>query len=81
MDDEVREAFVAQDAGAASAFARNSRGKWQADLVALARRRLQAVGVTDVGGGQWCTAADREKFYSHRRDGKGGRMAALIWRV
>jgi YfiH family protein len=81
VGDEVREAFVAQDAGAATAFAKNSRGKWQADLVTLARQRLDAVGVTDVSGGEWCTAADRERFFSHRRDGKGGRMAALIWRV
>ena len=34
----------------------------------------------DVSGGEWCTFADRERFFSHRRDGKGGRMAALIWR-
>ena len=39
-----------------------------------------ALGITDVSGGEWCTFADRERFYSHRRDGKGGRMAALIWR-
>jgi copper oxidase (laccase) domain-containing protein len=81
VGDEVRAEFVAADAGAASAFAKNPRGKWQADLVALAKRRLEAVGVTDVSGGEWCTFADRESFFSHRRDGKGGRMAALIWRV
>jgi YfiH family protein len=77
---EVREAFVAADPGAASAFVANARGRWQADLVGLARRRLAALGVTDVSGGHWCTYADSEQFYSHRRDGRGGRMAALIWR-
>ena len=81
VGDEVRAAFVSGDAGAASAFAKYPRGKWQADLVAIAKRRLEAVGVTDVSGGGWCTFADRESFFSHRRDGKGGRMAALIWRV
>jgi YfiH family protein len=80
VGDEVQEAFVAQDAGAAAAFTPNARGKWQADLVALARRRLNSLGVKDVSGGEWCTFADPAKFYSHRRDGKGGRMAALIWR-
>ena len=80
MGDEVREAFVAADAGAAARFERNARGRWQADLVGLARRRLHALGVTDVTGGEWCTFADRERFFSHRRDGKGGSMAALIWR-
>ena len=48
--------------------------------VALARRRLRRSVSTDVSGGHWCTFADRARFYSHRRDGKGGRMAALIWR-
>jgi YfiH family protein len=80
VGDDVRAAFADADSGAAAAFVPNARGKWQADLVALARRRLAALGVTDVSGGQWCTFADRERFYSHRRDGKGGRMAALIWR-
>jgi hypothetical protein len=80
VGDEVQEAFVALDAGAAAAFTPNARGKWQADLVALARRRLNSLGVKDVSGGEWCTFADPAKFYSHRRDGKGGRMAALIWR-
>jgi len=80
VGDEVRAAFVDVDSGAADAFVRNTGGKWQANLAGLARRRLAALGVTDVSGGHWCTFADRERFYSHRRDGKGGRMAALIWR-
>ena len=78
--DEVREEFVSRDEAAVTLFERNSRGKWQADLVGLARRRLNALGVTDVSGGEWCTCADRKSFYSHRREGKGGRLAALIWR-
>ena len=80
VGEEVRSAFVAADAAAAVAFTPNARGRWQADLVALARLRLAALGVTRVTGGEWCTFADRERFFSHRRDGKGGRMAALIWR-
>jgi YfiH family protein len=81
VGEEVREEFVTQDAGSTGSFEKNSRGRWQADLVGLARRRLNAAGVTDLSGGSWCTYADRERFYSHRRDGQGGRMAALIWRV
>ena len=77
---EVRAEFVAADRGAAACFTVNDRGRWQADLIALARRRLAAVGLADVSGGEWCTYADAERFYSHRRDGRGGRMAALIWR-
>lgn len=77
---EVREAFVNADAGAGACFVPNPRGRWQADLAALARRRLDALGVTDVHGATWCTYTDRERFFSHRRDGRGGRMAALIWK-
>jgi polyphenol oxidase len=80
VGDEVRDAFVSADAGAAVYFAANTQGRWQADLVGLARRRLAALGVPELAGGRWCTFADRQRFFSHRRDGRGGRMAALIWR-
>ena len=80
VGEEVRETFVKADRAANSRFKMNARGRWQADLFGLARLRLASIGVTDVQGGDCCTYADRERFYSHRRDGKGGRMAALIWR-
>jgi len=32
-----------------------------------------------VFGGHWCTYADPARFFSHRRAGACGRMAALIW--
>ena len=80
VGDEVREAFVNSDRAAISRFRMNTRGRWQADLAGLARLRLASLGVSDISGGNWCTYADREQFYSHRRDKKGGRMAALIWR-
>jgi polyphenol oxidase len=76
---EVRDAFVTCDPGAAAAFSANSRGRWQCDLAGLARRRLSAAGITAVSGGQWCTYADATRFFSYRRDGQCGRMAALIW--
>jgi len=77
---EVRAAFLAHDAAAAEAFSANSRGRWQCDLGALARRRLSAAGVSAVFGGDWCTYSDPLRFFSYRRDGQCGRMAALIWR-
>jgi len=80
VGDEVRQTFVNADRAAISCFRMNARGRWQADLVGLARLRLASLGVTNVSGGKWCTFADRERFFSHRRDGKGGRLAALIWR-
>lgn len=79
VDEEVRTALLAQDARAADAFAGNSRGRWQCDLFALARQRLAALGVTAVFGGGVCTLSDPQRFFSYRRDGRCGRMAALIW--
>lgn len=76
---EVRQAFLRSDPGASGAFAPNDRGRWQCDLGALARRRLAALGVTEVSGGAWCTYAEPARFFSFRRDGRCGRMAALIW--
>lgn len=80
VGEEVRAAFLAADAGAAPAFAANERGRWQCDLYAVARRRLAALGVSAIHGGGWCTHADAGRFFSYRRDGRCGRMAALIWR-
>ncbi len=76
---EVRDAFTIRDAGAASEFRPGREGRFSADLPALARRRLAACGVSSVRGGELCTYADRERFYSYRRDGATGRMAALAW--
>lgn len=78
---EVREAFVRHDAGAADAFAPTRPGHWNVDLYALARRRLQAAGVParHIHGGDLCTLSDPQRFYSHRRDQRTGRMASLIW--
>jgi YfiH family protein len=76
---EVREAFMAHDAAAAGAFVANARGRWQADLFQLARRRLNSVGVTRIHGGGLCTFSDPVRFYSYRREHGCGRMATLIW--
>ncbi|HEX6396249.1 MAG TPA: peptidoglycan editing factor PgeF [Steroidobacteraceae bacterium] len=78
---DVRDAFTASEPAATDYFEPNTRGRWQADLVGLARHRLEKLGVSDISGGEWCTVADPRLFFSHRRDGKGGRMAALIWKA
>jgi YfiH family protein len=80
VGEEVRAAFLARDNTAAAAFVPNERGCWQCDLLALARQRLAALGLEAVYGGGWCTFADARRFFSYRRDGQCGRMAALIWR-
>ena len=84
---EVRAAFCAHDGGAQACFRPGAPGKYYADLPALARRRLAALGITQVYGNDgspaWCTVAQASRFFSHRRDaallGSTGRMAACIW--
>ena len=67
------------DRQADSAFWPCGSDRWFADLYALARRRLDRLGVTQVYGGDFCTFSDSKRFYSYRRDGETGRMASLIW--
>ncbi len=70
-------------------------GKWYMDLYAIAAQQLQTAGVHDIHGGSYCTFCDQrcdqdgdqdgnqdgdqKRFFSHRRDGETGRMAAFIW--
>ena len=81
VGDEVRAAFIAHDAHAGGAFAANARGRWQCDLALLARQRLAAQGIMQVSATDRCTFADVTNCYSYRRDGRTGRMAALLWRA
>jgi YfiH family protein len=76
---EVREAFVSRDPGADAAFTATRPGHWRVDLYALARRRLAAAGVMAVHGGGRCTLGEPACFFSHRRDGRSGRLATLAW--
>lgn len=78
---EVRSAFMSRDAEASAAFTPSPlhKDRWLADLYMLARLRLQAAGVTAIGGGEHCTFSEQDSFFSYRRDGQTGRMASLIW--
>ena len=76
---EVREQLLQADPAAEGAFEPNSRGRYMADLYALARSRLRRVGVDRTYGGGECTYAAADKYFSHRRDGLTGRQATLIW--
>ena len=83
VGDDVRDAFMATAgsgvAAVAACFRPHTAGKWLADLSALARLRLAACGVGSIHESGLCTASDARRFYSYRRDGITGRMAALIW--
>lgn len=89
VGDDVLQAFGADRAGqpVAQAFqpVQTPAGpRWLADLPALARLRLGAVGVGAIGGNDggdaWCTFTQATRWFSYRREPRTGRMAALIWR-
>ncbi|MGR4051148.1 purine nucleoside phosphorylase YfiH [Kosakonia cowanii] len=77
---EVREAFMAHDAAAESAF-RPQGEKYFADIYQLARQRLASVGVEHIYGGEHCTFSQQSDFFSYRRDKTTGRMASFIWLI
>jgi len=60
-------------------FVAHTARKWLADLAGLSRDRLAGAGVERVDGGGWCTVSDPSRFFSFRRDGITGRMAAAVW--
>ncbi|MGH8086187.1 MAG: peptidoglycan editing factor PgeF [Lysobacter sp.] len=78
---EVYDAFVAQEWAAGRAFTSTRPHHWKVDLYALARRRLQGAGVNAgcIHGGGLDTIGDAQRFYSHRRDQRTGRMVSLVW--
>lgn len=80
VGDEVRQAFLDDDAAAECYFVANERNRWQADLYALARLRLGKLGIGQVSGGEYCTFGEPERFFSYRRDGACGRMASFVFR-
>jgi copper oxidase (laccase) domain-containing protein len=76
---EVRDALLLSDPDATAAFVANARGRFLADLYALARSRLRRLGIERVYGGGECTHRQEDQYFSHRRDGLTGRQASLIW--
>lgn len=70
----------AHAASVAAAFAPNACGRFLADLYQLARLRLERLGITRIYGGGACTFTESAQYFSHRRDGRTGRQATLIWR-
>lgn len=76
---EVREAFIATHPETIKAFVPSvNPGRFMADIYALARLRLAALGITAVHGGGFCTVTD-PRFFSYRRSPRTGRFASLIW--
>lgn len=57
---------------------RTSAGTPGLDLRAGIARQLRELGVEAIDADPRCTAAD-PKLFSHRRDGRTGRLASLVW--
>lgn len=76
---EVRVAFMAADADADASFSAIGNEKYLADIYKLAKLFLTRAGVTALYGGEFCTVGEPERFFSYRRDGVTGRMAAAVW--
>jgi hypothetical protein len=51
------------------------------DLVATARAVLRAAGIRRVADTGLCTACERRRFFSYRRDGETGRQAGIAMRL
>ena len=76
---EVREIFIAQNSASAACFEQlQEKGKYLADIYALARLRLNALGIEQIEGGRECTLQDSD-YFSYRRDQQTGRMGSFIW--
>ncbi len=76
---EVKDAFISQHTAFADYFIAKENGKYLADLYAIARYKLKALGVESVSGGERCSYAESDKFYSYRRHAITGRMATFVF--
>ncbi|MCS5587246.1 MAG: peptidoglycan editing factor PgeF [Porticoccaceae bacterium] len=61
------------------AFVATVKGRYLADLYALAKAELLSCGVSHIYGGSFCSYSQPEQFYSYRRDQVTGRNASLVW--
>ncbi|MEL0640877.1 peptidoglycan editing factor PgeF [Pseudoalteromonas aliena] len=77
---DVFDLFKAHSVLFTQAFQLQQNQKYLADIYLIARIQLQILGVKNISGGEYCTASQKELFFSYRRDGQTGRMASLIWR-
>jgi YfiH family protein len=70
VGDEVAEQFELKEQRGA---------RWHVDLKATNAAQLQALGITQIEISDYCTVANNDVFYSHRKEnGITGRMLAVI---
>ena len=76
---EVFDQFISKNQALSKAFKAKGE-KYQLDIYQAARIILNKLGVHNITGGDECTYAQEDKYFSYRRDGnQSGRMAHLIW--
>ena len=81
VDAPVRDALLAQDAGASAAMTDDGPGHWRLDMWEANVRQLVAAGVPReaIGVVRHCTADHLDTCYSYRAEGAGtGRLIAAI---
>ncbi|NVJ62312.1 MAG: peptidoglycan editing factor PgeF [Gammaproteobacteria bacterium] len=74
---EVKDAFVKNDNSSEVHFEKYDQ-KFKANLYGIAKDKLKRFG-SKVFGGNFCTYAEDDRFFSYRRNSVTGRMATLIW--
>ncbi len=76
---EVFQAFYEKYPATLSAFEQVDASHYLCNIYRLAQSLLEAIGVTQFYGGDFCTCTQSDLFYSYRRNNDIGRMASLIW--
>ncbi len=78
---DVFEVFVNLDANNKFHFTKKGNGKFNCDLIEIARLQLLKCGLLsdNIYLSNLCTYCNKEQFFSYRRDGVTGRIASLIW--
>lgn len=79
VGDDVLQAFSSQMGEVAQSAFKADGERYLADLKLLAQLQLQQLGVEQIAVHPSCTYRDSTHFFSYRRDGQTGRMAAAIW--
>lgn len=79
VGDDVRAAFSGSESRFVAITRRDGTPGWLADLAGLADDRLRALGVGSIDRDGRCTVEVESLFFSFRRDGVTGRLAAAVW--
>jgi purine-nucleoside/S-methyl-5'-thioadenosine phosphorylase / adenosine deaminase len=83
---DVVDIFKKSPVDSKKAFTKINAQTWKANIYTLAKMRLEALGITQIYGGEYCTYTENDRFYSarqtiHTRKAPTGRMATIIWRT